>query len=96
MAGGIGLAVDLAAVPVRTPLRSDRLLYSESAGRFIVTVASERREAFESLFQGLPVACVGQVTASPVLNIRRGGEPVLELTVPALKKAWQSTFGDLI
>ncbi len=96
MAGGIGLEVDLAAVPVRTPLRSDRLLYSESAGRFIVTVASERREAFESLFQGLPVACVGQVTASPVLNIRRGGEPVLELTLPALKKAWQSTFGDLI
>ncbi|WP_054031564.1 phosphoribosylformylglycinamidine synthase subunit PurS [Desulfatitalea tepidiphila] len=96
MAGGLGLAVDLAAVPVRTPLRSDRLLYSESAGRFIVTVASERREAFESLFQGLPVACVGQVTGSPVLNIRRDSEPVLELTVPALKKAWQSTFGDLI
>ena len=96
MAGGLGLEVDLSAVPVKTPLRSDRLLYSESAGRFIVTVAPDRREAFESLFKGLPVACLGQVTGAPVLSIRRGGDPVLELTVPALKTAWQSTFGDLI
>ncbi len=97
MAGGLGMAIDLAAVPADNTLREDMLLYSESAGRFIVTVDPENRLAFENLFTAMPMACIGQVTAEPQLTVNDlDGNPLIDLTVPALKAAWQKTFGDLI
>ncbi len=96
MAGGLGMAVDLSKVPVEQDLRSDRRLYSESAGRFIVTVAPGDRHAFEEIFQGVPIGCVGRVTEAPIFKIQMDVNPIIELNVPELKSAWQSTFGDLI
>jgi len=97
MAGGLGMAIDLAAVPADNTLREDTLLYSESAGRFIVTIDPENRIAFENLFTAMPMACVGRVTAEPQLTVQGlDGNPLIDLTAPALKTAWQKTFGDLI
>ena len=97
MAGGLGMIVDLNAVPAEDTLREDALLYSESAGRFIVTIDPNNREAFENLFIAMPMACIGRVTDNPQLTINGlDGSPIVNLTVPALKTAWQKTFGDLI
>ncbi len=97
MAGGLGLEIDLSGVPVRQALRDDTILYSESAGRFIVTVDPKNQQDFESLFNDLPIARIGHVTVEPRITVRGlGGETILDLTVPALKKAWQQPFGDLI
>jgi phosphoribosylformylglycinamidine (FGAM) synthase-like enzyme len=97
MAGGLGMTIDLASVPADDALREDMLLYSESAGRFIVTIDSKNRSAFENLFTAMPMACIGRVTAQPKLTVNGlDGKPIMELTVPALKAAWQKTFGDLI
>ena len=97
MAGDLGLEIDLAAVPADDGLRGDQLLYSESPGRFIVTIDPKNRTAFETLFAALPMACVGRVTAEPRLTVHgRDGNVILDLTVPALKSAWQKRFGDLI
>jgi phosphoribosylformylglycinamidine synthase subunit PurSL len=89
--------VDLAAVPAEGALREDVLLYSESAGRFIVTIDPQNRKSFENLFTAMPMACIGRVTADPQLTVDGpDGSPIVNLTVPALKTAWQKTFGDLI
>ena len=97
MAGGLGLDVDLSGVPMRGTFKDDQILYSESAGRFIVTIDSKKREAFESMLNGMPAARVGLVTAEPCLVIRGvEGNGIVDLTVPALKKAWLQPFGDLI
>jgi phosphoribosylformylglycinamidine (FGAM) synthase-like enzyme len=97
MAGGLGMTIDLAAVPADDALREDMLLYSESAGRFIVTIDPKNRAAFENLFAAMPMACIGRVAAQPQLTVNGlDGKPIVELTVPALKGAWQKTFGDLI
>jgi phosphoribosylformylglycinamidine (FGAM) synthase-like enzyme len=89
--------VDLSAIPAEEALREDTLLFSESAGRFIVTIDPANREAFENLFIAMPIACIGRVTAEPQLTVNGlGGSPIVNLTVPALKTAWQKTFGDLI
>ena len=97
MAGRLGLAVDLAAVPAEGKLRNDRLLYSESAGRFIVTVDPQRREDFEAVLANVPVACIGRVTQDPSLVVRGlSGDTIIDLTVPALSAAWQKPFGDLL
>jgi len=97
MGGNLGLKVNLAQVPTDQNERDDHLLFSESAGRFIVTVDPAHGEAFESIFKGTPCARVGAVTEQPELVVRGGGRKTI-LSVPAkdLKAAWKKTFGDLI
>ncbi|MBT8340801.1 MAG: phosphoribosylformylglycinamidine synthase, partial [Desulfatitalea sp.] len=97
MAGNFGLTAELSAVPSEQPLRSDRLLFSESAGRFIVTIDPRHRDPFEKLFDGLPAACIGHVTDAPHLSIVDAtGSGIVQLTVSELKTAWQTPFGELI
>ena len=40
-AGGLGLEIDLGAVPAEGITRNDALLFSESQSRFVVTVSPE-------------------------------------------------------
>ncbi|BBO72551.1 phosphoribosylformylglycinamidine synthase subunit PurL [Desulfosarcina alkanivorans] len=97
MAGETGLAVNLKRVPSDGIDRDDTLLFSESAGRFIVTVAPENRDAFDRLMAGQTAACVGRVTRTPQLKIDgMHGKCIAELTVEQMKSAWKGPFGDLI
>ncbi|MFA7475919.1 MAG: AIR synthase-related protein, partial [Castellaniella sp.] len=94
--GRLGVTVDLASVPTDGTLRPDRLLFSESAGRFIISVDPAQRQAFEALFTGLPMAAVGTVTADPTLEIRSGRQALVRLPVARLVDAWKRPLGDLI
>ena len=97
MGGELGLTVDLAKVPSEGVDRDDTLLFSESAGRFIVTVAPDNQDAFAALFTGQPAACVGEVTETPQLKIVGiNGNCIAALTVEQMKSAWKRPFGDLI
>lgn len=86
----LGLTVDLARVPQPGGLRSDQLLFSESCGRVLVTVSPSRQPAFEKVFENLPWALVGQVTAEPHLVILGvDGNRLLAEPVAALKESWR-------
>jgi phosphoribosylformylglycinamidine (FGAM) synthase-like enzyme len=52
MGGELGLTVDLTQVPSEGVDRDDTLLFSESAGRFIVTVAPDKQDAFKGCLPG--------------------------------------------
>jgi phosphoribosylformylglycinamidine synthase len=96
MAGEVGLQVDLAKVVSAKVGREDTLLYSESAGRFIVTVAPEDTMEFEKIFEGLPCACVGQVTKRQTLRIRSfSGRVIMDAGLQQLKSAWKKPFANL-
>ncbi|MGD8435428.1 MAG: AIR synthase-related protein, partial [Syntrophobacterales bacterium] len=96
MAGGLGLKVELAEVPAEGVKRDDILMYSESAGRFIVTVAPEDRAEFEEKFKGLPCGCVGMVTENKKLTIRGlEGKVLLNVGLRQLKTAWKKPFSNL-
>ncbi len=98
MGGNLGMALDLAAVPAEPALRPDRLLFSESAGRFVVTVDPRRKEHFEGLLAGCVFACVGEVTAAPQLVLDYARTPkrrILSVALKELKSAWKAPFGDL-
>ncbi len=97
MAGNLGMKVDLGKVPRSADLRDDKLLFSESAGRFIVTVAPEAAEAFEACFDHMPLAWVGTVEKQPRLEIvGLEGQLLVDLGLDSLKSAWKSTFGHLV
>jgi len=89
-AGGLGMLVDLSAVPYEGPKRPDFILFSESASRIIVTVSREKQKEFEKLFSGSTYALIGEVVAEPILTIRNGrGETLIEENIFDLKAAWQ-------
>jgi phosphoribosylformylglycinamidine synthase II len=89
-AGGLGMQLDLSRVPtVDGALRDDQVLFSESCGRFLVTVSPPDRQAFEGLFAGLPCACVGEVTTDPrLVLVSQAGETLLDESIQALKNSW--------
>jgi phosphoribosylformylglycinamidine synthase len=97
MGGNLGMHIDLSKIPTQAVLRNDVLLFSESAGRFIVTVDPRRQSEFEAAFSEVPCACIGKVTVEPRLRIDGlKGEALTSLPVSELKAAWKAPFGDLI
>jgi phosphoribosylformylglycinamidine synthase len=98
MGGNLGMAVDLARVPASDVHRNAVMLFSESAGRFIVTVNPENRSDFEKLFESATsCACIGTVTATPELAIKCiNDKPITSLAISDLKAAWKKPFGNLI
>jgi phosphoribosylformylglycinamidine synthase len=97
MGGELGMGIDLSAVPAEGSLSPSRTLYSESCGRFVVTVAPDCQKDFEGLLRGLPVGRVGVTTESPRLVVRDAeGGLLMEEDVIALKTAWKRPFGGLV
>ncbi|MFC1891900.1 AIR synthase-related protein, partial [Thermodesulfobacteriota bacterium] len=97
MAGELGMEIDLSKVPTDKELLNFNILYSESAGRFIVTIAPDNRDEFEKIFEGTQFDLIGHVTETPVLKIReRTGDLIIEEEITLLKDCWKKPFGGLI
>ena len=97
MGGNLGMQVDLDLVPADQVHRNGVILFSESAGRFIVTIDPEKRELFENIFKGIACACIGTVTSGGNLTIRGiDNKTLIKVPVQDLKDAWKQPFGDLI
>jgi phosphoribosylformylglycinamidine synthase II len=96
MAGGLGMSVDLAKVPRDGVSRNHHLLYSETPGRFIVTVAPEDRRAFEAAMDGTNCTPVGTILDDPVLSVHGlDGTEIVCLPVADAKAAWKAPLGEL-
>jgi phosphoribosylformylglycinamidine synthase len=97
MAGETGMDIHLPRVPGTSDLSPAQILYAESCGRFVVTLAPENRARFEKVFSGLNAARVGRVSETSRFRIHDGESGFLiDEEVSELKKAWQKPFGDLI
>jgi phosphoribosylformylglycinamidine synthase len=97
IAGELGMEIQLAMIPVASRLAASQILYSESCGRFVITVAPEKKEHFEKIFSGMKIEQVGFVTESHYLSIRDAkGRAIIEEDVFALKDSWKKRFGELI
>jgi phosphoribosylformylglycinamidine synthase len=88
-AGQLGMRLDLGRMPtIGSDLRDDQILFSESCGRFLVTVNPADRQSFEGQFSGLPCACVGEVTADQVFVVLgKDGRTLMEESVAELKNS---------
>ena len=95
--GNLGMDINLRSVPVDKELSNTRLLYSESAGRFIITIDETKKKAFEDIMGKLNYACIGRVTDAGILNVKGvDGNSIVTETIRDLKGAWNEPFGDLI
>jgi phosphoribosylformylglycinamidine synthase len=97
MAGEMGVEVDLSKVPAKGADADHVVLYSETPGRFIITIDPRDRSAFESMLADCPLACIGVVSEKPEVSIRGlDGNPLMRLSVFEMKAAWKKTFGGLV
>jgi phosphoribosylformylglycinamidine (FGAM) synthase-like enzyme len=97
MAGGLGMEIHLKSIPAASGLNATQLLYSESCGRFIITVAPEKKKDFEGKFSGMKLGRVGLTTESPGFAIRDiTGKTIIDEDITDLKASWMEPFGELI
>jgi len=94
LAAGLGVEVDLGELALDLP--NHVALYSESAGRFLVSVAPAHRPLVEEIFQGLPCQLLGEVRSDRSFEIKRQGRTLLNADLDELKEAWTRRFGGLM
>ncbi|MFZ5449252.1 MAG: AIR synthase-related protein [Thermodesulfobacteriota bacterium] len=94
LAAGMGVEVDLSRVAPESPNYVS--LYSESAGRFLVSVDPGHQRRLEELFGGQPLTLIGQVRSDQNFKISRHGRPLLSASLETLKATWERRFGSLV
>ena len=92
LGGDCGVEADLDALPAAGDVSRDGRLFSESNSRFILTCAPDQAAELESVFRGLPLARVGAVTATGVVDLRAAGRPVVQVALAAARKAFRGTL----
>ncbi|PKN40728.1 MAG: phosphoribosylformylglycinamidine synthase [Deltaproteobacteria bacterium HGW-Deltaproteobacteria-18] len=92
LAGRIGADIDTDLIPALDCPLAEQRLYSESASRFVVTVADDKRAAFEALFAGDFMAAIGKTTADEKLTLRAGSAILVNASVEDLATAWKKTL----
>ena len=85
LAGDLGAEIDLDAAPDFSDLDSDIGLFSESNGRFIVTVAATDTSRLEKQFAGQSCHPIGRVTTEQQLLVRWQSENVIDVPIASLR-----------
>jgi phosphoribosylformylglycinamidine synthase len=89
-AGALGMEADLRKVPFSGVDRNDVLLFSESQGRFVVTVHSKNQGAFEDCMKGNAFSEIGKVIdGSDFMVVGLNGKAVVQGDIFDLKECWQ-------
>jgi len=90
-AGALGAKVDLRKIPRSVDVtRNDTLMFSESNGRIIVSVAPANVEKFLEVMKGTDMDEIGEVTSSGFVKMTGlDGSVVVNLSINELKKNWK-------
>jgi phosphoribosylformylglycinamidine synthase len=92
-AGGLGVEVDLNAVPQTGLFRDDFILFSESQTRFVVSIRKKDLDAFTELFRSIPFGVMGQTTREKIFKVKGiQGKTIIELPTQHLLEEWQAPF----
>lgn len=92
-AGGYGLEINLDFVPREKVDNTDKLLYSESASRFVVTVPRKYGKEFRRIMKGNDIKLVGKVVGKKILTLKGlKGQIILKENIEVLKRAWKEPF----
>jgi phosphoribosylformylglycinamidine synthase len=94
-AGKLGMNLDLSAMDVDGQCNDYEVLFSETCGRFLVTVPADRQRVFESIFSGLSCKEIGEVTSEARFSIRgrRFAGMLVDESLAALEASWECGRG---
>ncbi|TVR55519.1 MAG: phosphoribosylformylglycinamidine synthase [Spirochaetaceae bacterium] len=94
LAGRVGAEIQLDDVPrAVAPDRAancSELLFSESAGRILVTASPADATEFQKSVAGLPVQRIGRVTDESKIRFLAGGVSICSVALEAVENAWNA------
>ena len=93
--GDCGVDLWLKNVPrLRSLIRNDFLLFSESNSRFLVEVDKKHSEDFQELMRGNPYALIGASRRDATFSVYGvNGNKLVETNLATLRKAWKTPLG---
>ncbi|MDE2079489.1 MAG: phosphoribosylformylglycinamidine synthase [Patescibacteria group bacterium] len=98
MSGTLGIEADISKLPGTMIYHSAadgyKILFSESQGRILATVAPENAAAFEKIFAGQAIRRIGTVVEKPHLTIASGKKKLVSLSLKNALAAYRKTFKD--
>ena len=84
--GMLGCKLNLSKINDNKIQRNDTVLYSESQGRFLVSVNPDNRDKFEKLFTGLPLHLIGSVNEGSSFTIEGiSGKKLIDSDLPVIE-----------
>ncbi|MFH2114684.1 MAG: AIR synthase-related protein [Spirochaetota bacterium] len=94
LGGRVGLKASLDGLPGnwdnQTPGSAARALFSESGGRFVVSIRQEDRERLEETLSGLPFRLIGQTTDEPGFSISLAGKTMIQTSLDGIRQAFMT------
>jgi phosphoribosylformylglycinamidine synthase subunit PurSL len=92
MGGRLGLKINLDEVPLSESCSTTQILFSESNTRFLMTVSPDKAEQAEKLLAGIPFAQIGEVIATPELEISGSGVETTKIQLDKIITAYKTTL----
>jgi phosphoribosylformylglycinamidine synthase len=90
MAGKLGVDIDIRKISCQKALTNDKRLFSESAGRFIVSLKPENKAAFEDIMKDSDTCHIGQILHTDQFQIIGcEGTTIVNLSLQKMKNAWK-------
>ncbi|MCX8197330.1 MAG: phosphoribosylformylglycinamidine synthase subunit PurL [Candidatus Micrarchaeota archaeon] len=86
MGGEVGAEIELAQA---REMRPYQLLFSESAGRFIVSVKPSKEGRFKAIMKGAKMLKIGKVIGEKALRIKFGKEKLIDVGIEKMKEHWK-------
>ncbi len=93
--GGFGAQIRLDDIPYEGVENYYYRLFSESAGRFIITAPEVNHRYIMNLFKNLPISPIGTVTNGAILKINYKNRTIIKEDIYVLKEFWQKTLREL-
>ena len=94
--GGLGAAADLSTLLGESGLSVEEALFSESAGRFVVSLDPKNEKRFFSIAADAPVVKVGTVTGDSTLEVREGEKSLASLAVEEITRCFRESLYRLL
>lgn len=89
-AGELGIDLDITEMRASNFVDASTALFSESNSRLLVEVREDKCAEFESVFNELPCACIGQVSGGKNVTIRSDQSTLIDVSWSALRDVWRS------
>ena len=94
--GQICASIDLSLLIERGELSPQEILFSESSGRFLVTVRAENEEKFKNIFKGVRIQRIGKVGEGSRIVIKDGGREIAIMDLDELTRGYRKPLYDVL
>jgi phosphoribosylformylglycinamidine synthase subunit PurSL len=95
LGGDLGARVSLDSLPVSPECgrETERLLFSETPSRFLVSVAPAHRAQWQRIMSGTAIGLIGEVTRDARVSISAGGRELASVGLDEIRSAWSGREG---